>query len=274
MSHLHADWRRRAAISVPNTAGSGTIDVDITIPPDWDAFWSRIDASGNELRVTSADGRTLVTYDVDKPGGGAFSASARTGRIRIDGATVPAVPTSTALFWLYYDPETTQGDASSAVTMSGALDGYIELGVPVDRRVSAAVQRPGLQRPQNLTAKAAGATEHHWIDLAPLLQRYATPVAERLYYEEIAGVIVTAVDENDALASTIIDNTATRFVEFAVGALRRMYARVTLTAGTSGTRYTATVTARTVTPAAPTSVHRTLSQRLGLVVRDELETPE
>ena len=41
-------WRRRAAISV-DIAAATPVDVNITIPPEWDLFWTTIDASANNV---------------------------------------------------------------------------------------------------------------------------------------------------------------------------------------------------------------------------------
>ncbi len=270
MSWYDSDYQKRASISVPNTAGSGTIDVDTTIPPEWDEFWNAIDTAGDAVRITSADGVTLVAYDVDKPGGGAFSRSTRAGRLRIDGATVPAVANSTAQFFVYFDPESTVADGSSAVTMSSILDGYIELGRPSARQLAVQGQPPGLTRPQALLGKGAGATEHYWLDVGPVLEVYRRPSEGHVAYEEIGAVKVVVYTDAGATGTSMEDHTGTRFVEIPDGRRRRMFVRIRLTAGTSPNRYTAEVQVQTRTPAS-TTTHRTIVHRTGLVVYDVLE---
>lgn len=269
MSWYDANYRRRNAISVPNTAGSGTADVDVTIPEDWDEFWEAIDTSGANLRVTGPDGRTLLTYDVDKPGGGAFSKAGRSGRIRIDGASLVGTANYTSLLWLYWDPEDTVTDGSSVVTISGALDGYLELGRPTRRPVVVQQQPPGLTRPQTLDSKASTAAEHYWLDVAQVLEQYHRPVEERLCYEEIAGVLVASLTDAGAAAS-LESHTATRFLEVDRGRERRMLVRIKLSGGTDGSRYTAGIVVSTRTPAS-SAAHRTLTHRFGLAVVDALE---
>lgn len=269
MSWYDSNYRRRTAISVPNTAGSATADVDVTIPEDWDEFWDTIDTAGANLRLTGPDGRTLLTYDVDKPGGGAFSKSGRSGRIRIDGAALVGTANYTSLLWLYWDPEDTVTDGSSAVTISGALDGYLELGRPTRRAVVVQPHPPGLDRPQTLDSKSSTAAEHYWADVAAILEVYRRPVEERLCYEEIAGVLVASLDDTGA-AAALHSHTDTRFVEVDQGRGRRMLIRLKLSGGTNGERYTAGLVISTRTPAS-SSAHRTITHRFGLAVVDALE---
>lgn len=270
MSWYDDNFRRRAAITVHNSAGAASGDIDVTIPSDWDEFWGVIDSSGNELRVTEADGRTLVTYDVDKPGGGAFSLPGKSGRIRIDGATLTATANTTTLFWVYFDTESTAGDASSAVTMSSILDGYIELGRPARRPIVVQQQPPGLTRPVSIDAKSSTAAEHYWLDVSQILEQYRRTVEGRLCYEEISAVLVSSVQDDGTTAASLETHSATRFVEIVRGRDRRMLVRIKLSGGTDGERYTAGLTISTRTPAS-TSVHRTLTHRFGLVVVNAVE---
>lgn len=270
MSWLDDNWRKRAAISVHNAAGAGTADVTITIPTDWDEFWSAIDSSGNELRVTLSDGVTGVVYDVDATGGGAFSKASRDGRIRIDAVTLRSTVLTTGLLWLYYDSETAAGDGSAAVVIAAPLTGYIELGRPVDRRVVLQPQPPGLTRPQAILSKESAETQHFWIDFGPSLQVYRTPYNARLCYEEPEALLLGAVDDAGAAVVGLPDAAATRWVEVVRGRERRMFARVSITAGTSSDRYTVIVLVTTRTPASA-SPHRIVSHRFGLSVIDAVE---
>ena len=70
-------WRQRVEISV-NIAGATPVDVNITIPADWDAFWDSLtalgDTTGANLRVVWYDGATVLNYSLDNGSGGAMSA--------------------------------------------------------------------------------------------------------------------------------------------------------------------------------------------------------
>ena len=55
-------WRRPVAID--NSAGSsGSIDWTLTVPAFDDLFWGNIRSSAQDLRVTAADGVTLLTFE-------------------------------------------------------------------------------------------------------------------------------------------------------------------------------------------------------------------
>ena len=268
MSWYSTDYQRRAAISVPNTAGSATLDVDVVIPQDWDEFWTRIDSSGLGLRVTDADGRTLRSYSVDNGSGGAWSTTNRLGRVRIDGASFNAVANSTGLLWLYFDiASPTSGAVVTA--MASVVTGYIELGAPPGW-VTASPGKPGLTRPNAAATKTAAGTLHQWWDVAPLLQRYPVASQGRLYYEEIAAVALEAVDQTNAAAATLPEHTETRFVEVRTGPTsRRVYVRTRWANGTSGQRYTGIAKMLLRTPAA--TLNRTHQERVAIYVTDAYE---
>lgn len=268
MSWLDSNYQRRAAISAPNTAGAATLDVDVVIPKDWDEFWTRIDASGLGLRITDADGRALRSYSVDDGAGGAWSTANRLGRVRIDGAAVPAVANSTALLWLYFEAASVTSGAV-VTAMAAVVTGYVELGVPPEW-VTASKGKPGLTRPNAAATKTAAGTLHQWWDLAPLLQLYPVASYGRLYYEELAAVALEAVDSVNAPAATLPEHTETRFVEVRTGPTsRRMFVRTRWANGTSPAKYTGIVKMLLRTPAA--TLNRTHQERVAIYVTDAYE---
>ena len=54
-------WLYRMPIAIDNTTAAATHDVTIPIPGDLDLFWDTIDSLGDELRLTNADGITVLT---------------------------------------------------------------------------------------------------------------------------------------------------------------------------------------------------------------------
>src|SRR5690349_20093678 len=108
-------WRRRALISV-DIPGTSPVDVNVTIPREWDAFWETIDSSGNNLRLVWYDGQTVLTYALDDGSGGAFSKANRLGRFQIDGMVVPTTASMLAI-WVYWDPSSNQSSGAAAVTI-------------------------------------------------------------------------------------------------------------------------------------------------------------
>jgi hypothetical protein len=272
MGWLDDNYQRRVPIAIANPTGAATGDVEATIPADWDAFWNVIDSAGIQIRVTAADGRTVLTYAIDNGSGGAFLASARLGRIRIDTMALINVANTTGLAWLYFDTVTTVVTGAAAVTITSPLVGTIETARPVSRVQRASPHPPGLARPTSLESKSTAAQELYWVDLGDVLHSYDRPVEGRRMREEIRGVLVAAYDTTGAIVSTIPVHAGTRFVETVRGGRRTMFVRVKLTGGVTNTRYTVEVTVSTAVPG--DNSYRTIVHRFGLAVSDILEPLE
>jgi hypothetical protein len=271
MSWLDSNYLRRIPIAVQNPAGVAAGDVDTTIPADLDQFWTVIDAGGISLRVTGSDGRTILAYSIDRPGGGAFSQPLRLGRIRVQGVALAAVADSTGILWLYFDPVVAVVTGAVVTTIGTPLTGLIESALPTDRRLTVQPQPPGLSRPLALTSKTTAAEELYWLDFGATLQTYDRPVEGRRVREELRAIKVTTYDTTGAVVATIPVHLGSRFVEVTRGNRRLMLLRVKLQGGTSATRYTVEITARTCVPGDLT--YRTIVHRFGLSVFDTIEPP-
>ena len=121
-------WTHRFPVMVDNSAGStGAIDITVTVPPALEAFWDAILSSGNDIRVTDANGSTLLTYQL----AAGFSATTRTCVIQVDNWTPPAA-SSMPVIWVYAG----NADAASAAgsfTASGPITGYMTAACPIRR---------------------------------------------------------------------------------------------------------------------------------------------
>ncbi len=272
MSWKSSVYQNRMAISAVNTAGGATKDIDVVIPADWDEFWDVIDATGLELRVTLADGYTAVPYSVDDGAAGTFSRSARTGRVRIDGATVTGTATECVLLWLYYNTTSTQGTGAVATTIAAQLTGVIERGQPSTWVATATTPRPGLTRPRSTFGKGTADQANLWLDITQLLENRGTTSGGRYMFEEPVSVTYTVVDNAAAAQAGMIDTTMVRFVEIETGTGgRRLFLRLRVKAGTDATQYTAVAVITTATPL-ETPPHRIITARAGFRVSDNLET--
>ncbi len=270
MSWYDEDYRRRRAITVINASGGATIDANITIPPDDDDFWETIDSSGNGVRITLADGYTLAVYDIDNGSGGAFSKASRLGRIRIDGLSTGSTADEALLLWMYYDVDTPV-DGSSAVTITSAESGYIELGRPVWVEAPVVRARVGVSRPEVIVHKDSSELYHVWLDLSQAIQRRASRYAGRLHYEEPRRLTYGLYNAAGTLQTTMDDPSGVRFVEVPeLGSLeRRLYARIPVQGGSDDTKYTLRTAISTRVP--PDTQHRTLRHAVGISVRDLIE---
>jgi hypothetical protein len=271
MSWQSANYRRRKPITVINVAGGATIDVNIAIPKDFDEFWDVIDSSANELRITLADGYTLATYDVDDGSGGAFNKTSRLGRIRIDGMSTGSTANEALPAWLYWDTETTAGDGSSAVTITSAETGYIELGSP--SWASVLVSRPRLdtERPPMAFSKDSSEYYHLWLDLSALLEMRGERFASRPHYEELRRLTYRVLNNASSEQAGMADPTKVRFVEIPEpgGRGRRFFARLPVQSGTTANNYTLQAAISTIVPVSTN--HRTFRTGASFKVRDLLE---
>lgn len=272
MSWHAAAFRRRFPISVPCTgAVAGTVDIDAVIPADLDDFWDVIDPDGEELRVTDADGYDLLNYDVDDGAGGAFDATTREGRIRIDGAGTNGFTDSCLLFWVYYDPDETVGDGSTAVTITSAKTGYFERGAPSTWIAAAEPPRPGLDAPRDRFEKTVDDELFLWLDFTELLEQRGTPFAGRRVYEEPREIVYEIQDDTGTPDTAMVEEADTRWVELVEGTNgRRLYARLRVQAGTDGDDYTLVASVTTFVPERFTS-YRSPVPRVGFRVRDVQE---
>ena len=118
MSWYSSNWSHRQAIVIDNLTGAGTIDVTASLPADFDPFWDNVLVSGNDIRVTLADGKTLATYDVD-----AFNAVNRAGIIEVDNLTATSSDAMLVL-WLYWG-NPAASSATTTFTPSAPKTGYI-----------------------------------------------------------------------------------------------------------------------------------------------------
>lgn len=266
MAWYSATYRRRAAITV-DIPGTSPVDVNITIPTEWDDFWTTIDASANNLRVVWYDGKTVLSYAVDDGAGGAFSSSARTGRIRIDGMVVPTTA-SQLLIWLYWDPTSNQSSGAVAVTITSARDGYIELGSPGQHQFAHRPQTPRTTRPRDKVHKTVNEQAFVWIRLDRALGKRFVKGRGGQRHEEPLHLTQQVLNSGGSDQAAMYDQTKARFVESPTG---EMWARLLVKAGSTATFYTLVVLTRTIQPG-DTSATQQLETRIGIAVRDNLDS--
>jgi hypothetical protein len=256
-------FRKRAAITIDTTL-AGTVDVNVSIPYWWEDFWGDIDATGLELRVTAADGVTLLAYSVDNGAGLTFDRSIRAGRIRIDGFV--GVNGGVSMAWVYWSTDGTEGTAAVATTIAAPVSGWIELGTPALHVAEHAPQRPGVTIPRQVIQKGSTENIHVWIRVDRALEKRTTPNASSRLYEEVRGCVHSIVDNAGSDASTTYDLDEVRFV-YRNG---ETWVRVNAKAGSSGSNYTIAPTIATKNPHEVNESSRVLQPRIGLAVRNVL----
>ena len=264
------EFQQRIAISIVNTGGTATPDIAVVIPDTLDRFWDVIDSSALELRVTNADGYTLVAYKLS-----GLTYATRTLVIQVDELPAPGNADELLLCWLYWDTTSTQGDGATGTTITSAETGVIDEALPSGRQITARRQRPGRARPQDLVLKSVADDLDVWLDVSQILETRSSPFDGRNVHEEPQTVEITA--EDDAAAdktSTLIDMTDCTWVETRGNGNggRRMWLRCRLNAGVDDTNYTVKPAMTTRSPNV-TGTHRTIESALRFAVRvtDQVE---
>ena len=265
MARLGSDsslWSAKIAIAVDGTAlGSpANKDVEVAIPATLEAFWDNVDSSGYQIRVTSADGVTLLEWGRT----GTFSKTNRTGGLKILGAS--GSPTwqaqvATNILWLYVGNASIVSDAASATATSSPLTGYLSSQAP--RSVIPVIPEPaGRTAPVNEVSIKTTEALQVWFDLSDRLGKLREPTAGSDEFEELSLVNLSGLD--DGGAATVWAPTKTKVV-YDGG----LYIRCTLDASglTSGDVVTALATFTTTSPEGSGDA-QTIEQRLLVRVLD------
>lgn len=243
----------RASISLDGNGASA--DYAITVPADH-PIWDTIDASGAEIRVTDADGQTVLTYQWS-----GFSLANRTGTIQIDNFTAG---TGIEQVWLYWGMAGASSGAGSFVA-SAPRSGYIEMGEPGAVRIVPVAERPGATTPERVVTKLSSDSIWIWFDILPLLQRQAIPTGtdgnRHSNLEEIRLVSYEVYSGASAQAA-MITATSPRIYG-------GRYIKVLVKAGSSGTDYTIRLTTTTTIPTQASG--QTFARRVELKVYDVAE---
>ena len=230
MSWLDSSFAYRAPFVVDNHSSSATAnDVQITIPSDWPEFWDHVQTDGDDIRITSSDGVTLETYDVES-----FNATNRVGTIEIDNMNLTdiggqAAAVAGVVGWIYWG-NANAANAETTFTVSNPKTGTIVVGIPgsgSQRMITCRPEAPGAVNPRNEIFKASGEEIHLWWDLSGVLVTRRQPFNDSRALEEIHNVTYALSDGGSAQNSsedlTAIRMSGTGFV------------RTTIKAGSSGT---------------------------------------
>ena len=102
MTWYNSDFKNRYPVTVSNTGGaetSGTIDVSISIPSDWDSFWNNIRADGFDIVLTDSLGTQLTFKRAT------FTPASRTCTIEGDNITVGNMNSMVLLYIYFNNPD-------------------------------------------------------------------------------------------------------------------------------------------------------------------------
>lgn len=259
VSYYSADYAARAAVT--SIKDSPTQDLTIVIPPDWDPFWTTIDDDGYGIRLTEANGLTVVDYQVSS-----FTKATRTMELEVDDLVMGG---SAVLLWLYYDTDTPTDGAATFTATTPVATNYIHLGEPTGWILELRPDAPGQATPSQQIGKTEDDEILLWwkcVTLEPRSAPYNTSTA----YEEVYAVVTAYVLSSGTPDGTMTDNSKLRIVQGNDGFT---YVRMLVKGGTSGTDYTVSITIETTVGSLATGdqANRTINGRALLKVLDPSE---
>ena len=252
MSWFDSSWKRRAAITVNNHSGANTIDIEVSVPSTYAQFWDEIQADGDDVRVTLADGVTLATYKIDS-----FNYSNKVVNVHVDNVAASSADAAVVL-WLYWN-NASAASAVSTFTTSSAKTGYLEMGVPGTGShpvIPCRGESPGATVPRYQVGKQAAEDLHLWFNLSGVLNKRGARFQGSQLLEEIDYFTYTQSTGGGAVNATI-DTAEHRLVH-------PHFVRVTSKAGASGTNYVGKLTVAT-------TEGRLINCLVGVLVQDAAE---
>ena len=247
MSWFDSGWSHRQALVIDNLSGAATIDATAALPADFAPFWDNVQATGNDIRVTLADGRTLATFDLD-----GWNHANKVGTIEIDNLSASSSDAMLVL-WVYWGNGTAPA-ATTSFTPSTPKAGYfVPDCMPAGYLVTAAPTRPGNAKPAQRVQKTVAEEIHVWWDLRGMLSRRNSAYNGSPLCEEIDNIALD-VSTGGASQASMFDENETRV-------LTPGLIRTSIKGGQDNTDYTISLTV-------VTTEGKTLNPRALLLVRN------
>ena len=211
MGWYHEDWKLRTPLTIANHSGVAAPECTITIPPAMDKFWDNVLDNFNDIRITRADGVTLLDWAFD----GTPSKANKSMTIQIDdtnhnvstlyGNSNAAQSASVGVF-LYY-ANTTENLASGwnnsiNVTVNGLKTLQVDLSNPASAGSNYVIEcskpRPDQSFPNTRIRKQVNDDVLLYWDLSGSVNRLARRAETSLRDEEIAYVKCIIYDQDGA----------------------------------------------------------------------------
>ena len=250
-------FKARFPIAVDASALGGTADKDVTVtvPKTLDLFWTTIGSDGHDLRITDADGFTVIEHKRTT-----FNHANRSLTIDIlgDAGNVKWQAQQSSIAWLWaYVGDADASDSAVSTSPSAQLTGRMTAEAAAEV-IRVDDPTPDRARPDNRRAKSSTERRAFWFDFSPALRIAQRPYSERLEFEEINFVEVSSVSGGSAASIEV--EASTRFAGQGL-------VRVVVAGGSDGADVTLIVKATTITP--NDSTFQILEGRLLVQIRDQ-----
>ena len=180
----NSQWR--VPVTVDNNGGAATIDVTLTVPKDFGAFWSNVRTDGHDIKICGSDGHTELTWQR-----ATWNHATRTAVLEVDDWS-PSSSDATVVLYLYWGYDGTPADTSGSFTATSPKTGTVLPSVPAaGMTIIDAVPLPvGSSNPVARYSLSPGGQSHTVFDITRHLKRQAQPHNGHSEYEEVAGIRV------------------------------------------------------------------------------------
>ena len=265
MAWLDTAWKYRTPITFANNGGAGEIDGSFTIPKAMGKFWDNVQADVDDVRITAADGQTLLSYGFNTDTG-PTSVADRRCTIEIEGYDVSAHITNSAASasvggFMYWGNAAASAGATS-VSISSAKTVLLELTSPgsaTEPVLLCGGVNADQTYPSHRIGKQTTETTNIWWNLRRCIQFLRRPNQRSRRNEEIAYVNFTIIDEDG------VGRTGAMTVVNSITISDNYMVRTPILAGVTGTRYLLTLTVGLIDQARNV---RVIDQRATLIVKD------
>lgn len=234
-------------VSAGSEGSPQSVDFQLTIPTDWDLFWTTIRSDGRDVVITDNDGKTKPAFSRSS-----FVYASRTLVLDVDNWVAPSGGGAVNLCWLHFGYASEATDHTVATAVASPITGYVEQSKPSGRVLVYDNQRPGVSAARLALSKQSTETIHLWIGFPGLAARRSR-FNGSWAYEWLKYVVPAVLDAGVAQAG-MVTLADTRFHDVS-------WVRMTAKAGSSGTNYT--VSLKVVT-----NQSQTLNARYQLRVKD------
>ncbi len=222
MRWFDADFSHRFPIVIDGSAtASGTVDATIALTGVAAEFWATVQADVDDIRIARADGLAGISYDLES-----LNYATKTVTIELDGLTHHATNTMTVV-WAYFGDADAVND-EDGFTPSTPLNGYFLFSGPGDAPVYPLGSPVGATEPVNRRQKRSTETIQAWFAVGPF-GALAYP------YEGRAGA--PEGPQSLSMTTPIGITAATSSIRLFLDADGQLYARVTISGGTTSNDY-------------------------------------
>ena len=230
MSWYSTNYKQRIPIAIKleyvggvPPAATATKDISITVPSNFDPFWTNIRSDAFDAILVSHD-NNLLTFKR-----ASFNYANRQLTFEVDAFVYDNKENSTGLIFLYWNYSSAT-DLASVFTASSPMQASIFLGTPRGRLVMGDPTGNNTSNSPSATVqKSVDENVYVWFQYSTLLNRMKAPYNNRVFFESIKQVNVFSFDSTGTDSSGRFDALETVFSSGYIGIMAK--------GGTNNTTY-------------------------------------